>query len=186
MSTFQGLRMGSEIADIQKGLANLRRASKVITVIAVIGLLIFSVAVLACLLLAIQSYSGEGTKCPEEYALALLANILTFVLGIGTLAALALFFGEITRGESPFGQRCIKLTRVMSASFLAYALLEFLTPSAYFLIVSGADSLVQLVAQGYPLFHLNLTALFSAAVFSSLSFAFSYGAKLQQLSDDTV
>lgn len=178
--------MGSEIADIQSGLAKLSRISSLIRILAVIGIVIFGTAVLVSLFLLFRTWTQADSGCSAELILPLLSNLFTFFLGMGILGLLVLFFGVIANGESPFGNKCVMLIKAMSALFLLYALCEFLFPSAYFLIATGTDGLVTLVEQGYPLFRINLTALFSAVVFLALSFAFSYGMKLQELSDDTV
>ena len=178
--------MGSEIADIQTGLAKLRRVSKWIRAITIAVALILSVAVLASFAICLQPFFQADVNYSTEFILAIASSIFSLVLGVSVLIALAMFFNGIAKGGSPFEQKAVRLVRVMSLFFLVYALCDLFFPSLYFLVDSGADVLFRLVGQGYPLFRLNLTALFSAIVFLSLSFAFSYGSKLQQLSDDTV
>lgn len=90
-------------------------------------------------------------------------------------------FSDASKGRSPFTLLQVRRLRLVSATLLAYAVLEF--------GMTLCASFMQQDSSGFPMHGtptLNLFPIVAAAVVFAFSFVFKYGVLLQEFSDDTL
>lgn len=175
---------------IQKSLAHIGKISGKVSVVFKIALAI--VALFAALFFGI---SLVGAFAPDllpftaiPFDIRLISTLLSIMITCIVLYAIAVVFEDISLGNSPF-----TLAQAKRIGFIGWLLIvgvvldAIISPDATFMMnVAGFDLGYVASVQDYPGLFINGHYLIEAIVCFCLSYAFKYGALLQQLSDDTV
>lgn len=181
--------MSCEYGDIERSFARLRKASALLAKASLCTIVVWAILGIVASVLYFQSSVASvksGSLQAFEAAASCFMLVFSQVCWLSVFAFLHRFFRRLVEGESPFGERSVRLVRFVAAAFLLNGLCELLSPSVAVVAFADSGRLLELATEGYPLFHIDVTVFLSAAVLFALSFAFSYGAKLQELSDSTV
>lgn len=181
--------MSCEYDDIEHSFARLRKTSAALAKVALCTVVVWVILGAIASFLYFQSSLASvesGSLQAFEAAASCFMMVFSQICWLSVFVFLHRFFRRLVEGESPFGERSVRLIRFVAAAFLLKGLCELLSPSLAVVTFADSGLLLELAAEGYPLFHIDVTVFMSSAVLFALSFAFSYGAKLQELSDSTV
>lgn len=175
---------------IQKSLTRIGNISGKISIVFKVVFTIFVVFAVLFFGISLAGAFAPGllpfTTIPFD--LGLISTLLSSTIICIVLFAIAVVFEDISLGNSPF-----TLMQAKRISFIGWLLIigvileAFISPYSSF-IMNIADINLGYIAssQNYPGIFINGHYLIEAIVCFCLSYAFKYGALLQQLSDDTV
>ena len=148
--------------------------------------------VLACLfgLLAVSIVILELTQWASDFSMQDVMNVGLSVMGLIVYAVIFIIAGfifkDISQGESPFTMRQARRIRIVAWLLLIYAVIEAVLPAGVIVDNSypGATININHVEPSTPI--IKVGSVIVGVVFYFLSSVFSYGVKLQELSDETL
>lgn len=158
---------------------------------------VFKILLAVVIILAVLFFGSSivGTLVPNvfpfntvQFGFGLIPTMLSIVISCIVLFTIAVTFEDISLGNSPF-----TLPQSKRINFIGWLLIlgivldALISPGAsYMMNIADIDLGYVASSQNYPGIFINGHYLIEAIVCFCLSYAFKYGALLQQLSDDTV
>lgn len=182
-----------QLKEAEESLRRIRRFSrgaklvfKVLFWLTLIGLIVF----VAGYLLA-ESSSIEGSSPISAKWSLMIPSVMFLIVSLSILWFLEGIFGDIAKGDSPFSRKQAKRLKNIALLLLIMVIID-LVVQAFSINYSSIVHLNSAIEVGYVQpqeqagLHIDAKALLAAAVCYCFSKLFSYGAYIQDISNETV
>lgn len=179
--------MDKRLAAITATRNKLLSVSKALSIVFLIVFVLYCVAFMAAFICMIFIPRGFSHVGPSTF-FGILPFVISVLAGGFTFFLLWRIFREISHGASPFTHLRIRQIQVLGCFFLATAICSFfIAPGSNLGVADGSSQI--LVDNGLSAsdsVNVDVTSFMISIVCFALSFIFSYGATLEQETDDLV
>ena len=168
---------------INADLRGMMKASKMLMVLffALAGMFIL----LAVSLVFLAIYQGLLANAMQD-GLNLCLSVMGLLIFAVIFTIAGLIFKDISKGESPFTMKQARRIRIVAWMLIVYAVIEAVLPSGVVVDNSYAGSTINVnhIESSPPI--IKVGSVIVGVVFYFLASVFTYGVKLQELSDETL
>lgn len=182
-----------QLKKAEESLSRIRRFSKraqlifkILLLLTLVGLIVFIVS----------SFFSQGNliEAPSPYTawwISIIPPVMFLIVSAAILWFLEGIFGDITKGDSPFTKKQARRLKLISLLLLGNVIIDlivqgFLFDYSYIIQVNPDIEVGYVDPGGQMSLHVDAKALLGAVACYCFAAMFSYGAYLQEVSDETV